>query len=78
MLISAPKWLYLGEFLADLDETGVKYHQNHSGEQVKALRIEIGGLFEELDDMVTFFKKTVIFESFLGHFWVLILEFICV
>ena len=21
-----PKWLYLGEFLADLDETGVRYH----------------------------------------------------
>ncbi len=26
MLISAPKWLYLGEFLTDLDEIGVEYH----------------------------------------------------
>ena len=23
---SAPKWVYLGEFLADLDDFGVKYH----------------------------------------------------
>ena len=74
----ASKWLYLGEFLTDLDESGVKWHQNHIRKQVKALRIEIGSLFEKLEALVTFFTKTSLFWSFLGHFEVQFLENFCV
>ena len=59
----ASKWLYLSEFLINLDETGVKYVQFHYSEQLKTLRIEIRGLFQKLEKMTIFFTFLVIFLS---------------